>query len=96
MAAGTVDLRYSFHISTACQWWAERHGDCRKGKYLLSGELTSYPALFHGQIFHTEEKKEAKYSITGRGIDLNYRDVEWFALETNRDHSVILDRKSVV
>ena len=24
-----------------------------------------------------------------RYIDLNYRDIEWFALETNRDHSVI-------
>ena len=26
--------------------------------------------------------------VTGWGIDLDYRDVEWFALETNRDHSV--------
>ena len=25
------------------------------------------------------------------GIDLNYRDIEWFALETNRDHSVVFD-----
>ena len=24
------------------------------------------------------------------GIDLDYRDIEWFALETNRDHSVVL------
>ena len=23
------------------------------------------------------------------GIDLDYSDIEWFALETNRDHSVI-------
>ena len=28
-------------------------------------------------------------SITGWGIDLNYRDTEWFALEMNGDHSVI-------
>ena len=28
-------------------------------------------------------------SITGWGIDLDYCDVEWFSLETNRDHSVI-------
>ena len=27
--------------------------------------------------------------ITGQGIDLDYRDIEWFALESNRDHSVI-------
>ena len=25
------------------------------------------------------------------GIDLNYCDIEWFALETNRDHSVIFE-----
>ena len=30
-------------------------------------------------------------SITLRGIDLDYRDIEWFALETNRDHSVIFE-----
>ena len=29
------------------------------------------------------------FSITVWGIDLDYRDIEWFALETNRDHSVI-------
>ena len=26
-------------------------------------------------------------SITGWDIDLDYCDIEWFALETNRDHS---------
>ena len=25
------------------------------------------------------------------GIDLDYSDIEWFALETNRDHSVIYE-----
>ena len=25
------------------------------------------------------------------GIDLDYRNIEWFALETNRDHSVIFE-----
>ena len=25
------------------------------------------------------------------GIDLDYRDIEWFALEINRDHSVIFE-----
>ena len=27
----------------------------------------------------------------GWGIDLDYRDIEWFALETKRDHSVIFE-----
>ena len=31
------------------------------------------------------------FSITGQDIDLNYCDIEWFALETNRDHSVIFE-----
>ena len=30
-------------------------------------------------------------SVTGWGIDLDYCDIEWFALETNRDHSVIFE-----
>ena len=29
--------------------------------------------------------------ITCQSIDLKYRDIEWFALETNRDHSVIFE-----
>ena len=29
--------------------------------------------------------------ITGWGIDLDYCDIEWFALETNRDHSVTFE-----
>ena len=31
------------------------------------------------------------FSITGWGIDLDYHDIEWFALETNRSHSVIFE-----
>ena len=31
------------------------------------------------------------FSVTGWGIDLDYCGVEWFALETNRDHSVIFE-----
>ena len=31
------------------------------------------------------------FSVTGWGIDLDYRDIEWFALEMNRDHSVIFE-----
>ena len=31
------------------------------------------------------------FSITDRGIHSDYCDVEWFALETNRDHSVVFE-----
>ena len=33
-------------------------------------------------------------SITGWGIDLDYSDIEWFALKTNRDHSVTFETAS--
>ena len=29
--------------------------------------------------------------LTGQGINLNYRDIEWFALEMNRDLSVVFE-----
>ena len=31
------------------------------------------------------------FSIGGWGIELHYCDVEWFALEMNRDHSVVFE-----
>ena len=31
------------------------------------------------------------FSITGQGIDVDYCDIEWFALEMNRDHSVMFE-----
>ena len=31
------------------------------------------------------------FSITGWGIDLDYCDIEWFALEMNRDQSVVFE-----
>ena len=35
------------------------------------------------------------FSLTGWGIDLDYCDIEWFALETNRDHSVVFEIASM-
>ena len=34
------------------------------------------------------------FSITGWGIDLDYCDIEWFALEMNRDHSIVFETVS--
>ena len=31
------------------------------------------------------------FRVTGWGIGLDYGDIEWFALEMNRDHSVIFE-----
>ena len=33
----------------------------------------------------------SSFSITGQGIDLDHCDIEWFALEMNRDHSVVFE-----
>ena len=35
------------------------------------------------------------FGISGRGIDLNCCDIEWFALETNRDHSLWRDLTAI-
>ena len=34
------------------------------------------------------------FSVTGQDIDLDYCDIEWFALEMNRDLSVIFETAS--
>ena len=34
------------------------------------------------------------FPVTGWGIDLDYHDIEWFALEMNRNHSVIFEMAS--
>ena len=34
------------------------------------------------------------FSIIGRGIDLDYYDIEWFSSEANREHSVIFETAS--
>ena len=31
------------------------------------------------------------FGVTGWGIDLDYCDIEWFALKMKRDHSVIFE-----
>ena len=31
------------------------------------------------------------FSVTDWGIGLDYCDIEWFALEANRDHSVVFE-----
>ena len=31
------------------------------------------------------------FDISGWDIDLDYYDIEWFALEMNRDHSVVFE-----
>ena len=50
------------------------------GVLVLKG-LVVFIELFNFSLFY----------ITGRGIDLYYHGIEWFALEMNRDHSVVFE-----
>ena len=34
------------------------------------------------------------FSVTDQGIDLDYHDTEWFALEMNKDHSIVFETAS--
>ena len=44
-----------------------------------------------GPVCFTELFNFSLFSIIGWGIGLGYCDTEWFALETNRDHSVVFE-----
>ena len=47
--------------------------------------------VLKGLIGFIEPFNFSFFSITGWGIDLDYCDIEWFALEMNRDHSVVFE-----
>ena len=34
------------------------------------------------------------FGVTGWDVGLDYHDIEWFALQTNRDHSVVFEMAS--
>ena len=45
--------------------------------------------LLLGLVVFVEPFNFNFFRITGWGIHLDYHDIEWFALEMNRDHSVV-------
>ena len=47
--------------------------------------------VLKGLVGHHRTVNFSFFGITGWGTDLDYRDMEWFALETNRNHSVIFE-----
>ena len=47
--------------------------------------------VLEGLIVFIELFNFSFFSITGWGIDLDYCDIEWFALEMKRDHSVVFE-----
>ena len=47
--------------------------------------------VLQGLVVFIERFSFSFFSISGWGIDLDYCDIEWFALEMNRDHSVVFE-----
>ena len=47
--------------------------------------------VLKGLLVFIEPFNFSFFSITGWGIGLDYYDIEWFALEMNRDHSVVFE-----
>ena len=47
--------------------------------------------ILKGLVDFIEPFSFSFFSVTGRGIDLDYHDIEWFALEMNRDHSLVFE-----
>ena len=45
-------------------------------------------------LHRTVQLQLLQRNVTGWGIDLDYCDIEWFALETNRDHSIVFETAS--
>ena len=40
---------------------------------------------------HKTIQLQSLFNVTDWGIDLDYDDIEWFALDMNRDHSVVFE-----
>ena len=47
--------------------------------------------VLEGLVVFIEQFNFCFFGISGWGIDLDYCDSEWFALETNRNHSVVFE-----
>ena len=50
--------------------------------------------VLEGLVVFIEPFNVSFFSMSGQGTDLDYCGIEWFALEMNRDHSVIFENAS--
>ena len=51
----------------------------------------SGPLIATGMMGLLPSNRDQLRVFTGWDIDLDYCDIEWFAFETNRDHSVVFE-----
>ena len=52
---------------------------------------TSFLVLILGGLVGLHRTVQLFFGVSGWGIALDYGDVKWFALETNRDHSIVFE-----
>ena len=87
--------RWTWVWASSGHWWWTG-----KPSVLQSTGSQSWTRMSDWTILHILRHTDVElfnfsfFSVTGRGIDLDYRDTEWFALETNRDHSVVFETAS--
>ena len=65
--------------------------DCSLPGSSIHGILQARVLEWGAIAFSIEPFNFSFFSISGWGIELDYCDIEWFALKTNRDHSVIFE-----
>ena len=54
-------------------------------------DIFFWPLVLEGLVGLHRTIQFSFFSVTGWGIGLDHRDIQWFVLETNRDHSVIFE-----
>ena len=57
---------------------------------IFQARVLEWGAIAFSEVFR-ELFNFSFFSVTGWGINLDYHDIEWFALEMNSDHSVIFE-----
>ena len=81
MNRSTPGLPVHHQLPEFTQTHVHRVCDAIQPSHPLSSPSPPAPNTFNFSFFY----------ITGWGIDLDYCDIEWFALEMNRDHSVVFE-----
>ena len=65
--------------------------DCSLPGSSIHGILQARVLEWGAISFSIEPFNFSFFSISGWGIELDYCDIEWFALEMNRDYSVVFE-----
>ena len=97
MNCGTPGLPVHHQLLEFTQTHAHRVGDAIQPSHPLSSPSLLPPNPPSIRVFSNESAlrmrwpKYWSFSFSGWGIDLDYHDTEWFALETKRDHSIIFE-----